>query len=87
MFLICTFTREELDKILLSKIQPIENSLNFNDNVFKKLLSRVETLEKTVKTLQLENQALKSQINSVNTKEKENSALCYSQLHQLKKRM
>ena len=78
MFLICTFTREELDKILLSKIEPIENSLNFNDNVFKKLLSRVETLEKTVKALQLENQALKSQINSVNTKEKENSALSYS---------
>ena len=77
-------SREELDKVLLSKIEPIENPLNFNEDKFKKLLSRVETLEKTVKALQLENQALKSQINSVNTKEKENSALCYSQLHQLR---
>ena len=30
-------TREELDKILLSKIEPIENSLNFNGDEFKKL--------------------------------------------------
>ena len=47
-------TREELDKILLSKIEPIENSLNFNGDEFKKLLCRVETLEKTVKALRLE---------------------------------
>ena len=68
-------TREELDKILLSKIEPIENSLNFNGDEFKKLLCRVETLEKTVKALRLENQALKSQINSVHTKMKEHSFL------------
>ena len=42
-------TREELDKILLSKIEPIETSLNFNGHESKKLLSRLETLEKTVK--------------------------------------
>lgn len=53
------------DKILLSKIDPIKNSLNFNGYEFKKVQSRVETLEETVKTL-------KSQINSVNTKVKEN---------------
>ena len=35
--------------------------------------SRVEALEKTVRALQLENQALKSQINSGNNKVKENS--------------
>ena len=64
-----------LDKILLSKIEPIETSLNFNGHEFKKLLSKVDTIEKTVKALQLENQALKSQINSVNTMVKENSAL------------
>ena len=29
-------TREELDKILLSKIEPVENSLNFNGDEFKK---------------------------------------------------
>ena len=29
-------TREELDKILLSEIEPIENSLNFNGDEFKK---------------------------------------------------
>lgn len=53
------------DKILLSKIDPIKNLLNFNGYEFKKVQSRVETLEETVK-------ALKSQINSVNTKVKEN---------------
>ena len=31
-------TREELDKILLSKIEPIVNSLNFNGDELKKLL-------------------------------------------------
>lgn len=65
-------TREELDKILLWKIEPIETSLNFNGHEFKKLLSRVDTLKKTVKALQLENQALKPQINYVNTMVKEN---------------
>jgi len=29
-------TREELDKILFSEIEPIENSLNFNGDEFKK---------------------------------------------------
>ena len=55
-------SREELNKILLSKIELIESSLNFNGHEFKKLLSRVDTLKKTVKALQLENQALKPQI-------------------------
>ena len=41
-------TREELEKILLSKIEPLENSLNLNGDEYKKLPSRVETLEKTV---------------------------------------
>ena len=40
-------TGDELEKILSSKIEPIENSLNFNGDEFNKLLSRVETLEKT----------------------------------------
>ena len=35
----------------------------------------MDTLQKTVKALQLENQTLKSQINSVNTMVKENSAI------------
>ena len=70
-------TREESDKILLSKIEPIENSLNLNGDKSNNLLSRVETLEKTctVKALQLENQTLKLQFNYVNAKVKDNSGL------------
>ena len=52
-------TGEELEKILLSKIEPIENSLNFNGDEFKKLLiSRVETLEKTATNLFYSNRSL-----------------------------
>ena len=51
-------TREELEKILLLKIEPIENSLNFNGDEFKKLLSRVETREKTATNLFYSNLSL-----------------------------
>ena len=51
-------TGEELEKILLSKIEPIENSLNFNGDEFNKLLSRVETLEKTATNLFYSNRSL-----------------------------
>ena len=51
-------TGEELE-ILLSKIEPIETSLNFNGDEFKKLLiSRVETLEKTATNLFYSNRSL-----------------------------
>ena len=36
---VCTFAREDLDKFLLSEIEPIETSLNFDDEMFEKLLS------------------------------------------------
>ena len=51
-------TREELEKILLSKIEPIENSLNSDGDEFKKLPSRVETLEKTATNLFHSNRSL-----------------------------
>ena len=51
-------TREELEKILLLKIEPIENSLNFNGDEFKKLLSRMETREKTATNLFYSNRSL-----------------------------
>ena len=51
-------TGEELEKILLSKIKPIENSLNFNGDGFNKLLRRVETLEKTATNLFYSNRSL-----------------------------
>ena len=66
------------DKLLLSKIEPIKSSLNFNGAEFSKLLKWVDKLEKTVKALELENQALKCQLNSVNTKVKENTFCFHS---------
>ena len=66
------------DKLLLSKIEPIKSLLNFNGAEFSKLLKWVDKLEKTVKALELENQALKCQLNSVNTKVKENTFCFHS---------
>ena len=51
-------TGVELEKILLSKIELIENSLNFNGDEFNKLLNRVETLEKTATNLFHSNRSL-----------------------------
>ena len=51
-------TGEELEKILFSKIEPIENSLNFNGDEFNKLPSRVETLEKTATNIFYSNRSL-----------------------------
>ena len=51
-------TGVELEKILLSKIELIENSLNFNGDEFNKLLNRVETLEKTATNLFYSNRSL-----------------------------
>ena len=50
-------THVELEKILRLKLEPIENSLNFKDDEHRKLLERVVNLERTVKTLELENNA------------------------------
>ena len=63
------------DKLLVSKSEPIESSLNFNGAEFSKLLKWVDKLEKTLKALELENQALKSQLKSVNTKVNKNTVL------------
>lgn len=62
---------------MLSNIEPVdgESSLNFNVDEFRKWLTIVETLERTVNALQLKNHALKSQLNSVNTKVKGNTVL------------
>ena len=50
-------THVELEKILRLKLEPIENSLNFKGGEHRKLLERVVNLERTVKTLELENNA------------------------------
>jgi len=42
-------THDELEKILRLKLEPTENSLNFNDDEHRKLLERVVNLERTVK--------------------------------------
>ena len=68
-------TREELEKILKSKIEPIERSLNFTSEEYHGILDRVAILEETNKSLLLENGALKSQLNSVVGKINENTAL------------
>ena len=68
-------THDELEKILRLKLEPIENSLNFKDDEHRKLLERVVNLERTVKTLELENNALKAQLNTTISKVKENVVL------------
>ena len=68
-------THIELEKILRLKLEPIENSLNFKDDEHRKLLERVVNLERTVKTLELENNALKAQLNTTISKVKENIVL------------
>lgn len=68
-------THDELEKILRLKLEPIENSLNFNDDEHRKLLERVVNLERTVKTIELENNALKAQLNTTISKVKENIVL------------
>ena len=68
-------TRDELKKILRLKLEPIESSLNFKDDEHRKLMERVVNLEKTVKTLELENNALKAQLNTTISKVKTNEAL------------
>ena len=68
-------THVELEKILRLKLEPIENSLNFKDDEQRKLLERVVNLKRTVKTLELENNALKAQLNTTISKVKENIVL------------
>ena len=68
-------THDELEKILRLKLEPIEYPLNFKDDEHRKLLERVVNLERTVKTLELENNALKAQLNTTISKVKENVVL------------
>jgi len=68
-------THDELEKILRLKLEPIENSLNFKDDEHRKLLEKVVNLERTVKTLELKNNALKAQLNTTISKVKENVVL------------
>ncbi len=49
--------------------------MNFKDDARRKLLERVANLEKTVKTLELENNALKAQLNTTISEVKGNVAL------------
>ena len=46
----------------------IDSSLNFKDDEHRKLLERVVKLERTVKALELENNALKAQLNTAISK-------------------
>ena len=68
-------TRDELEEILRLKLEPFESSLNFQDNEHRKLLEKVANLERTVKSLELENNALKAQLNTTISKVKVNEAL------------
>ena len=68
-------TREELEEILRLKLEPIETSLNFKDDEHRKLLERVVKLERAVKALELENNALKAQLNTTISKVKTNEVL------------
>lgn len=49
--------------------------MNFKDDEHRKLLERVVNLERTVKTLELENNALKAQLNTTISKVKESVVL------------
>ena len=68
-------TREVLEEILRLKLEPIESSLNFKDDEHRKLLERVVKLERTVKAFELENNALKAQLNTTISKVKTNEVL------------
>ena len=57
------------------KLEPIESSLNFKDDEHRKLLERVVKLERTVKALELENNALKAQLNTTISNVKTNEVL------------
>ena len=61
-------TREVLEEILRLRLEPIEGSLNFKDDEHRKLLEGVVKLERTVKALELENNALKAQLNTAISK-------------------
>ena len=64
-------TREVLEEILRQKLAPIESSFNFKDDEHRKLLERVVKLERTEKALELENNALKAQLNTAISKVKD----------------
>ena len=68
-------TRKVLEEILRLKLEPIESSLNFKDDEHRKLLERVVKLERAVKALELENNALKAQLNTTISKVKTNEVL------------
>ena len=68
-------TRDVLQEILRLKLEPIESSLNFEDDEHCKLLERVVNLERTEKALELENNALKAQLSTTINKVKTNEAL------------
>ena len=68
-------TRKVLEEILRLKLEPIESSLNFKDDEHRKLLERVVKLERAVKALELENNALKAQLNTTISKVRTNEVL------------
>jgi len=68
-------TRDVLEEILRLKLEPIESSLNFKNDEHRKLLERVVNLERTLKALELENNALKAQLSTTINKVKTNEAL------------
>ena len=68
-------THEELEEILRLKLESIESFLNFKDDEHRKLLERVVKLERTVKALELENNALKAQLYTTISKVKTNEVL------------
>ena len=55
----------DLEKLVRNKFMDIEKALNFKDDEHRQLVARVQKLEEHNKSLQLENNVLKFQINNV----------------------
>ena len=58
------FTAEDINKIIEKKIAPLEQPLQFFEAKYESLIKKVAVLEE-IQNLNLENNALKSQVNTI----------------------
>ena len=63
--IIMGLTAEDNNKIIERKIAPLEQSLQFFEAKYQSLIKKVTVLEKENQNLNLENNALKSQVNTI----------------------
>ena len=63
--IIMGLTAEDINKIIERKIAPLEQSLQFFEAKYESLIKKVTVLEKENQNLNLENNALKSQVNTI----------------------